>query len=954
MAPQNKQKRTTRNQRRQQRSEQNGEKGTEESVNLTDLIDNFRAACLNRSKDIRNFADGRDSIIIDEDEQQQLKGLTNMLTEQLGFLEDGWDTMMRYAEKYQIDLAHDEAYKAMKLSKAHALRVAGVAFQISDRFLSAQAYGQRDGEPGNDDRSATEDIEATTSAEGTTTANNEAKLNVTEYDETTQMARETGAAATEREASLQEGQEKTQGLTPTEREKATREESNNNEDPKITIVLDDLKDETEESVQEIETQTEERTTEEAYRATASRKEETVYQKTQDNHRAKYAAEEVQPVQRAREREYNEDKREEGTAGLPERLSVAERDEERGSVKPKKETLTTDSQLTLAGGRRRTKKRYQQIEETKKTMDPYGRIVARVGGKHEREKEIARRWRIDHRYKAKQDDRAMMSCTIKVQINGRIYTVSCYKRSTVNGAHVFRCPTPSFVHHLWYDKARETDCQAEDEYATDTLLWLTPTPGDGVVTAWKPSQKDPYARIRKGIGVCYHCGRKCGEPNTCTARNRTCFVCESIGHTMRACEWRYKTKRVPTHSTTVHPKNRTRICEELTQYVEDFLEMMTDEPHTRGRPTRILEIDMSREEANAWLGQFELYFASKEIELIKRGYQTPEHGRLVLNAYVDQKLEAKLNHDAPPGLPIRGEQSCTAHLKRYFKEKVVTDYVRERKKENNTTQSRMPAPADPAPGDNEWLMIDLMNHHDDFTGRKAAQAREHEHLKRRSGYTYKAIEQKQAGATAYKHETKRGANLNELPNETLERICQYLPYRSLKNLKRATKRLRDFIEESHRLYESVSLTGAHLDESLLHAILTNNDVKHLDISRGGMGEDNGTIEQDIWAYTSHLEGICLSGFRGPDVQIASIISALANLTTLDISYSRLQLVSEVSRALEDTTRIKAINIGTSPYMRLCYPENAEPLRYVMARLLRKCPQLTYIVLHGLDMFHWAVT
>ena len=148
----------TRNQRRQQRSEQTGEKGTEESVNLTDLIDNFRAACLNRSKDIRNFADGRDSIIIDEDEQQQLKGLTNMLTEQLGFLEDGWDTMMRYAEKYQIDLDYDDAYKAMKLSKAHALRVAGVAFQISDQFLSAQGYDQRDGGPGNDDGSTTDDI----------------------------------------------------------------------------------------------------------------------------------------------------------------------------------------------------------------------------------------------------------------------------------------------------------------------------------------------------------------------------------------------------------------------------------------------------------------------------------------------------------------------------------------------------------------------------------------------------------------------------------------------------------------------------------------------------------------------------------------------------------------------------------------------------------------------------
>ena len=32
-----------------------------------------------------------------------------MLTEQLGFLQDAWDTMMRYAEKFKIDLDNDDA-----------------------------------------------------------------------------------------------------------------------------------------------------------------------------------------------------------------------------------------------------------------------------------------------------------------------------------------------------------------------------------------------------------------------------------------------------------------------------------------------------------------------------------------------------------------------------------------------------------------------------------------------------------------------------------------------------------------------------------------------------------------------------------------------------------------------------------------------------------------------------
>ena len=78
MAPQHKQKHVTRNQRRH----------AEKSINITDYISGFRTACLNRAKDIRNFADGCDSIVLTKDEWEQLKELTDMLTEQLEFLQD--------------------------------------------------------------------------------------------------------------------------------------------------------------------------------------------------------------------------------------------------------------------------------------------------------------------------------------------------------------------------------------------------------------------------------------------------------------------------------------------------------------------------------------------------------------------------------------------------------------------------------------------------------------------------------------------------------------------------------------------------------------------------------------------------------------------------------------------------------------------------------------------------
>ena len=123
---------------RRQLANQNQEGIDKEPIGPTDYILNFRTACLNRSVDIRNFADGRDSFAINNDEREHLKGLTEMLTEQTEFLEDAWETMIRYARKYKIDLDRDDAYQALVLARDHALRVAEQAFSISDRFLYPQ------------------------------------------------------------------------------------------------------------------------------------------------------------------------------------------------------------------------------------------------------------------------------------------------------------------------------------------------------------------------------------------------------------------------------------------------------------------------------------------------------------------------------------------------------------------------------------------------------------------------------------------------------------------------------------------------------------------------------------------------------------------------------------------------------------------------------------------------
>ena len=40
--------------------------------------------------------------------------------------------------------------------------------------------------------------------------------------------------------------------------------------------------------------------------------------------------------------------------------------------------------------------------------------------------------------------------------------------------------------------------------------------------------------------------------------------------------------------------------------------------------------------------------------------------------------------------------------------------------------------------------------------------------------------------------------------------------------------------------------------------------------------------------------------------------------------------------------------------MCHPENAEPIKWTVARLVRKCPHLENIILHGLDMCYGALS
>ena len=950
----------TRNQRRQ----------AEKSFNITDYIDGFRKACLNRAKDIRDFASGCDSVVLDGDEWKHLKELTHMLTEQLEFLQDAWKTMMRLIKEHEIDIEKDDAYKAIEHSRAHALKVATMAFQIADEFEQS-----REGRQVGEDDTVTEQKPRQTE---------EIRFRV---EKTTEKNEKESIASGKAPPGMQA--ESIRSHEQREREKAGEEEGKEADSVGV-IVQSSLENEIGEDVNELSenetTHAQDSTTESIGRATApelqankaskagaayarqentkragtgsagkEREKKTTYGCEHEEKQTSDATTEhpVEPKQRERGREIAKNEHSEGHRVV----SETESHNKRTGANETEKVSADISQPAEAGGSTCAENKYEEIVQ-QTTMDPGTRIVARIDGERKRTPTASRGWYVNQDHKPwEPDETPITQCKISININDVMYSVACYVRSADEGARTFRCPAPLIIRNLRYDKATHPGDYG-DEYEYNSTIWMKPKSGDNVVTAWKHMRQDPYARIKKGIGVCYHCGRKCGRPATCTARNKSCFMCEQLGHTLRACTWRYKTKRVPVHSIPLHPGTRIRLCEELAEHVEEFLELMKDETTTT-RPKRLLEHDASTEMAMEWLHEFEEYFETKEVDLLKRGYNAQEHGRMILNAYIDKELENKINRDEPPGagMDVRGDKGCTGLLRRYFK----TQLTNEKEK---AAQIRL-TPITPIYDDDKWRIIDVAGFHDDWSGKIAAQAREHQHFQRRTGYTYVPAgidDPRLWNLTTRKRKKREDANnnmevmvetkrdLTDLPNEILQKICLYLPFRAIQNLRRTARRLRDYVEQAVKIYESISITGEHIDEVWLSKLITTRQVKHFDVSRGELDEVNGTIDQDVWAYGSKMEGICLSGFNEPYVPIAAMVSTLDNLTTLDMSYSRWDMIDEISRALEDTTKLKNVNVGTSPYMRMHHQEHIITLKWTLTRLIRKCPRLENIILHGLDLTH----
>ena len=457
------------------------EETTDGPVGLTDYILGFRAACLNRAVDIRNFADGRDSFVIDTNERTRLVRLTEMLTEQLEFLQDAWETMLRYADEYDIDLDTDDAFKALEFAREHALKVTEQAYYISDGFLFPQNDGGHSVDTCNGANKTGEE-EKTTQAQSTTAGEGrnvgyprgtktKAMSNAINCNQAVYASIETITTITENEATFLPEKQSTNTLDQERGEENIREESKY-EDPGEITVLDDLmitlEKTIEESIKGIEANREKRSGENIHSAVAPTGTKA------DCHTVGSSREECNPEDRRKRSKEREEQH--GAVRMPREITGSEENKKRGRAERTEIELIRSSRYELTEEHERESEITFPIGRKEGMTTPEARIIARIGiGR--RKRIAAQGWHIRQQYEARQDNKAITSCAITVTMGETTYLASCYTKNEIEGAHIFRCPTPYVAQNL-KNKDNEIDHpRGEKDTDVDATLWLTQTMGN---------------------------------------------------------------------------------------------------------------------------------------------------------------------------------------------------------------------------------------------------------------------------------------------------------------------------------------------------------------------------------------------------------------------------------------------------------------------------------------------
>ena len=152
-----------------------------------------------------------------------------------------------------------------------------------------------------------------------------------------------------------------------------------------------------------------------------------------------------------------------------------------------------------------------------------------------------------------------------------------------------------------------------------------------------------------------------------------------------------------------------------------------------------------------------------------------------------------------------------------------------------------------------------------------------------------------------------ATLEQLPNEILEKICEYLTFKDKCRFGATNKRIQ-FVLTADKFWQKVSIPNHLLKYELLNKLI-NMRTQSLNIpwsSIHGEWPEYSHLVNTLSTYASNLQHLNISGFNnssqigGENRIIAILIAKSTNLKTLDLTALKLTLLSTIATTVGTCT------------------------------------------------------
>ena len=158
-------------------------------------------------------------------------------------------------------------------------------------------------------------------------------------------------------------------------------------------------------------------------------------------------------------------------------------------------------------------------------------------------------------------------------------------------------------------------------------------------------------------------------------------------------------------------------------------------------------------------------------------------------------------------------------------------------------------------------------------------------------------------------------LEQLPNEILEKICDHLTFKERCKLGATNRRLQ-FVLTANKFWTTISIPNQILKYELINK-LVNMGTQSLSIpwsSINGEWTEYSHLISTLSTYASNLRYLNISGFndstqtRGDDRIMAVLVAKSVHLKTLDLTASKLTLLSTIAKVIPYGHQLTSLNLS----------------------------------------------